>query len=574
MNIESRKYVMERANSILDWKFRLNEETRLTNTGTPDFKEGLVVYFSQVDDASFDRAMEKLNAANTKYVIKPKLPPPSNPEFYDGDSGKSFDVVKTAIKHLNQDELSPKDKQFYFNAISIAKTIRKNFRGPVQADRGATYSKIRKQATMLIDAEYEIKTQPDKWCPADIYIYSSPDSIEKALSAKSINQGKNSLNALFQIKDKKMARGILGISLKEAQAQAGKATSFSGVLTRAKNYKEAPRLPDILDYIMFLFYNVRTAKEIGGFRKTKEPDLHLANRIESIKYLVKGYNAANRLDKLGMRGGSVKKIMAEIEAVLKKEVGSSILNASTSSLGYDSKKIKLALIDKFTQKHGADLTAVKVKGHVLDNSRELIRLMNLIAKNITDEATSEYKKQKAKFTKVLKDQGFSKPQATTTSTNVSQIGQEIEGIETFLKKARCYSTAEWLLGGLNAAKLEVPPVYKTIIEQKNAFVAITAYAIGMAGVSPTFFKYVGNNTGGDAHVEPFWGNGFLNLEGKESGVQIVDNPDSKGFSVIFFASVTLENVPGSDVVSRYQVTLDFRYSGDQVNIEVQQLKGR
>jgi type IV secretory pathway component VirB8 len=95
----------------------------------------------------------------------------------------------------------------------------------------------------------------------------------------------------------------------------------------------------------------------------------------------------------------------------------------------------------------------------------------------------------------------------------------------------------------------------------------------MAGVSPTFFKYVGNKSGGSPTVEPFWGNGFLNLEGKESEVKIVDNPSNKGFSVVFNTNVTLEDAPGSEIVGKYRVTLDFRYAGDQINIEVQDLMG-
>jgi hypothetical protein len=129
------------------------------------------------------------------------------------------------------------------------------------------------------------------------------------------------------------------------------------------------------------------------------------------------------------------------------------------------------------------------------------------------------------------------------------------------------------MSGLNTEDLSLPPAYKTIMKQKNAFVALTAFAIGMAGVSPTFFKYVGNKSGGSPTVEPFWGNGFLNLEGKESEVKIVDNPSNKGFSVVFNTNVTLEDAPGSEIVGKYRVTLDFRYAGDQINIEVQDLMG-
>ena len=100
---------------------------------------------------------------------------------------------------------------------------------------------------------------------------------------------------------------------------------------------------------------------------------------------------------------------------------------------------------------------------------------------------------------------------------------------------------------------------------------MTAYAIGLAGISPTFFKMVGNAKGGEAHVETFYGSGFLNLDEKEK-VVIGDTPGKKGFLVEFITSVRLEDTKSAKPIIKYKVSLDFRFSGEQINIEVSKLK--
>ena len=131
--------------------------------------------------------------------------------------------------------------------------------------------------------------------------------------------------------------------------------------------------------------------------------------------------------------------------------------------------------------------------------------------------------------------------------------------------------ASWVLDGINSKKLNIPDVYQTIINEKNAFVAMTAYAIGMAGISPTFFKMIGSSKGGTAHLETFHGSGFLNLDEKQK-IVIGDSPGRKGFFVEFITTVKLDEKKGSKPVSKYKVSLDFRYAGEAINIEVSELK--
>jgi hypothetical protein len=143
--------------------------------------------------------------------------------------------------------------------------------------------------------------------------------------------------------------------------------------------------------------------------------------------------------------------------------------------------------------------------------------------------------------------------------------------EALYKKASCYLVADYLMSVINAEDLSIPEAYKSIVKEKNAFVALTAYAIGMGGISPTFFKLIGKENGSDATLETFYGDGILSLD-EDAGTQIVDTAEYKGFYVIFTTKVLL-NVDGkSETKEKYQVTLDFRYAGDQLNIEVSELK--
>ena len=82
---------------------------------------------------------------------------------------------------------------------------------------------------------------------------------------------------------------------------------------------------------------------------------------------------------------------------------------------------------------------------------------------------------------------------------------------------------------------------------------------------------VGNSKGGAAHVETFYGSGFLNLDEKEK-VIIGDTPARKGFFVEFITTVKTSPKKSSKIVRKYKVSLDFRYSGEQINIEVSELK--
>lgn len=511
----------------------IDESTTLRETNTPEFKEGLVVYFSALPSNKLKLVEEKLSKPEDKQK-KISLSEPDSDKLY---GAKSYGLVIDAVKHLSNDIVKTSEKSFYYNALSVAKKLQEIFKGPLEADRGDyTYSKLRNKAVQLIKDGYQMALTADKWCPADIYIYNDGGSPAKMLNAESLNIGDDSFNAYFQPDIKNIKDGLIGISLKEEKAQAGKATSFFKTLERKENYPEAPKLSGNSKYVLSIAYNFDQAVKSYGKDSQK-----------AIGYIATAHASAEILSEKLKDADVVKNDLLNI---LKTTFGASDLKSIKNARGrYDKDTTRELFVKK-------NLKSFVIPSSVQTN---IDKLFNSVRKKIETEYTNARKQ----FLNVLTKSNMEVPVQTPDLKSM--------GMETVLKKTSCYMVASWVLDGINSKKLNIPPVYQSIIKEKNAFVAMTAYAIGMAGISPTFFKMVGSSKGGTAHVETFYGSGFLNLDEKQS-VIIGDNPGRKGFFVEFITAVKLEEKKGSKPVSRYKVSLDFRYAGEAINIEVSELK--
>ena len=511
----------------------IDESTTLRETNTPEFKEGLVVYFSALPSNKLKLVEEKLSKPEDKQK-KISLSEPDSDKLY---GAKSYGLVIDAVKHLSNDIVKTSEKSFYYNALSVAKKLQEIFKGPLEADRGDyTYSKLRNKAVQLIKDGYQMALTADKWCPADIYIYNDGGSPAKMLNAESLNIGDDSFNAYFQPDIKNIKDGLIGISMKEEKAQAGKATSFFKTLERKENYPEAPKLSGNSKYVLSIAYNFDQAVKSYGKDSQK-----------AIGYIATAHASAEILSEKLKDADVVKNDLLKI---LKTTFGASDLKSIKNARGrYDKDDTRELFVKK-------NLKSFVIPSSVQTN---IDKLFNSVRKKIETEYTNARKQ----FLDVLTKSNMEVPVQTPDLKSM--------GMETVLKKTSCYMVASWVLDGINSKKLNIPPVYQSIIKEKNAFVAMTAYAIGMAGISPTFFKMVGSSKGGTAHVETFYGSGFLNLDEKQN-VIIGDSPGRKGFFVEFITAVKLEEKKGSKPVSRYKVSLDFRYAGEAINIEVSELK--
>jgi hypothetical protein len=501
----------------------------LQGTNTPDFKEGLVVYFTSQTPQTLEAIEKKLQTGTGQIKLSINI----NEQYY---GNKSANLVKSAITHLSTSDISKKDIAFYYNALSIAKTIQDLYKRPMQADRGILFESIRKKAVELVNnlgADVSLSAA-DKWCPADIYIYNDKEAAEKALAAQYLNIDDESLNAQFQTKYKQTQDKILGISLKEQKAQAGKASSFRGVLKKEINYPDMPVQKD-MKVLLEIAYN------LGQSLTSKD------------KKLAIGYFAAAHtlLDKARIENApSTELLKAELGQILTDTLGQDNLGAAYNKKGSFDKDRTRKL---FTQ---LGLTDIKVSS----NYQSTVKQFNT---EIKGQCVDTYNKARIDFIKTLQSLEYEVP---AESPDISKMSPE-----TLLKKANCYNTAEYLLSGLNSDSLKIPQGYQSIADQKNIFVALTAYAIGMAGISPTFVKVVGNSKGAPASIDTFYGSGFLNLDDGTS-VKITDTTEYKGFYVTFTTKVTLEAGEKAEIMKKYSVTLDFRYAGEQLNIEVSDLK--
>jgi hypothetical protein len=501
----------------------------IEGANTPELKEGLAIYFATQPAKILDMAAAK--AADAKNTSVLTLNSDIDVSYY---GTKSAVLVAKAIEYLNTNSITANNSRLYLNSISIARKIQDSF-GQVKQesiDRGNLYTSIRKHAVNLV-SEMGIAADEDKWCPADIYIYNDSVSANQALQSDTLNADKNSLNAMFGSEFNQKS-GIVGISLKEEKAQAGKATSFRQILTREENYPDAMKLSDIQKSTLELLYNLNILK-VNNAKNT--PKIKVGYLAEALRIIT--------TKKILGTENLVKFLVSSLKTTFKNDI-----KAAYGPRGGFNKDA--------ARKSFEDLGLTEL---ILD--KRLITAIDSFSEFVKSDALTAYKSSRKAFVNTLTRLNFKVP---AKSSDINKLDSE-----TLYKKASCYLVAEYLLSGLNAEKLRIPKAYKTIIVQKNAFVAMTAYAVGMGGISPTFFKLVGSTSGTNAHLEPFYGDGFLNV-GENSTTDIVDTNEYKGFYVTFVADVILGAGKSAKKKGAYSVTLDFRYAGDQLNIEVSDLK--
>jgi hypothetical protein len=530
--LENDRIILESIGKLLR-SSKLNEETTLEGTNTPEFKEGLVVYLSNLNGKLIEQISNKLKNTNKKTIINLPQPEDTDVKYY---GSKSLNLIKKAIEHLSKDQIVDQNEvRLYNNGLSTARAIQNIYGKPVQADRGETFNKIRSYAVDLVKKQIEeFPGRPDKWCPADIYIYNDSDSVSKALSAEFLNIGDDSLNAQFQPDIQSTSKGILGISLKEEKAQAGAAGSFDKTLNRSDNYPESEKIENYS--ILSVAYHY-------------EKSIQNQDKPSGISEISIAHASAKNLEARKIPGSE--KVISELEKTLELTLGTeSLPSASTSGGKYSKDKVQSIFLDKKIQK--------------VKYSPELESAIQKLYDSSMEKILDEYTKMRDQFHADLKSAGFNPPS--------EKLDPKTMGVKRTLGKAGCYKTASYLVGGLNIAGLKIPKEFKTIIQQKNAFVALAAYAIGMAGISPTFFKMVGSSAqDGVAKVETFYGDGFLNLD-DDSKVLIEDLETRSGFRVTFVAKITLKNNKKSKTIKKYSVDIKFQSGGDFIKVEVAELK--
>jgi len=508
----------------------------INNTGT---KEGLVMYFATQQDKMLDQAVDKI-INNTAVQLKFDISGITS-ERYDGvPKGSAGTITNIQLLNKGTGTFKDQDKQHYLNAISSAKYIQKSVGviNPELIDRGTTFTTIRNQSKIITD-EMKVGLDVDKWCPGDIYIYSAPPDEKVIQAMTTLNVGKDSLNALFMDNFTAPKKGkILAISLKEAVARGGKATSFRKALEKVKNYPtvtdiapELGRLKDAVTQINAFKSKLKKPEEIlSSYGELSDAEKSLSTLAKSKKY----QESASAL--LIVISKTLKKALgAEYQPGLGKDKVKKISKAST--LNNKSISILTTAVDLFLN----EVYAVVYKAY--KDSRDMF---------IDSLNTSIYE--------------ISKSSPIEKAKGTADLGSKVE---ILLKKANCYIVAADLINNLST-KLKIPKAFTSLANQKNPFIALAAFAMSQTGLSPSFYKLVGSDDIkklGLAHVEPFPSDGILNLPPKTL-IKIIDTVKSKGIN----ASFVVSQYQNKKKLHEYTVDLGFLYSGTSFKIEINEIK--
>lgn len=522
----------------LESPFVLQEAPTVTSgmlsSNPTDLKEAMVCLFA-------DALLMEPNIFNVfKQGIQPKLVDTERKSF--AKTVKMY-LAQTANKYgpnygiqgykympdfVEQTMLDPKgrksDLMVVNNGFSAADGIVQYFGGklkPGMVNRAAIFEAIRKRAVELINQDYNIKGYyPDNWCPGDIYFFLSNKGFD-AVKAKSLNVGKNSLNSYFYGSGNKQG-SIVAVSLKMQLAQAGKGTTFiknvvvDGVsagdkLGKDKDTQQIIKFRDVKRVLDKYYFNSKEwATDPKVLAKIKSAMSFLAKATNDPNIPIKASQTKELVSYLKTNKTQIEKIVTQINSKFSKTVNT----ASKFQEAYNRfvKNLKAMRIDK-------------VEG----NSRDFVKQIEL--KN--------------------KQDGGGK-----LDTN------KIQALMT--QKSATYDLASTLIEKWTEKTKKISPAFAAHLEQvKNPFIAITMFAIAQHGLNPDFYKAVGRNNGSTGAVSEFPSNSVVDEKKSIQQLKIVDSPGQAGFYVEYLLRINNHT---------YQTTLTFRFSKDQIRIEVEELK--
>lgn len=411
------------------------------------------------------------------------------------------------------------------NGVAAAEAVLKAFNAiqPGMVRRDNLFEAIRSHAVSLIESNYGLKGYyPDNWCPGDIYIIQNESEAKKALTSTTLNIGKDSLNNYFYGSNNSSAP-IIAISLKMQMAQAGKATTFiknvvvDGVtpadkLGKDKSNQNIIKFRDIQRRLEKYYLKSDLWKtDTKIFGKVRQAITQLA-KIGKIGNLPVKLNQTSELETFLNEPNSKSFIEKQIEDV-NKQIGQSTNVATAFQQAYTRfvKGLKSMNIEKV----GGD-------------SREFLKAIE--------------------------------------SQNAKLHGGEVNQpkLQAILsQKAATYDLASNLIEKWTEKTKKVSPAFADYLAKvKNPFIAITMFAIAQHGLNPSFYKAIGRNDGGTGTISEFPSNSVVDETKSVQKLEVVDSPGQAGFYISYL--LTINN-------HTYKTRLVFRFSKDQIRVEVEEL---
>jgi len=527
------------------------EELRQLNESATDDKENTVCAVIDILNLYADSGVEEL-LVNHFNLIKDKKHVPTSKGY------KEFKANKSALRALNLEALSSSPHNFYSNNVTnvlnllglgkseaidpkvslnsvstglmIFNSVAK--KKPINVFRDAEFNNIRSKAVEIYKAETNQELKPDNWCPGDIYV-SFGDPTAAALKADSIvleTKGKLPLNKFFS--NKPSAKAFTAISLKQQDAQAGKATTFSKNVFQT-NLRLDSKPTDYLE-------GKNTNKQQLNLLKTiKRYEAYVAKasvseqRQPATKILEKGLEVLRYAGTIDSREKARRK--KELSPYFKGTV-KDFVPKGKAALDFIKQTNSVAKASK--QSAGDNIQDLEKKFiQARKNFLGALRASNVDIKTVTKSETL-----------------FSEMQTKLKQDAPTYIVQKTATYDFFTNIFNDWS---------NKTKGSLKPHFQTLSKVANPFVAITMFAIAEAGISPPFLKAIGSERSAEgAHIDSFDHDYVISNTTSAKEVAIADSPTAAGFDAKFTMDFKTK---------KYSIKLSFRFSGTEIRVEVQEL---
>lgn len=519
----------------------LNEQTPLVtlssiSTNATDTKEAMAMVFYDCirTNKNFVKLYTRLQKEPTDPDIKELKQTLAGSKSLGSDYGTSVNLdnlhkfIVQVLKSKNRNKLD-KDYKVLNNGFSAANVISSDSRiktyigNKNYATRGDSFTKIRTKAVSLFkDIKVDLSF-PDNWCPGDFYLMKSqidPSAIPNVIELNSNFAGPSYPKG-----------GIVAISLKMQDAQAGKGTTF---LTTVLSVPELDK-----------------KKTIPTNQASKDGLKYLSAKRVIYKYAIN--NAAIAEDKIRAKLGITFKLVNDL---IKNKT-----NIPTIAKYFEISPEKLEKQNSFIIKN------YKKMGKEATNVFPTIDKKVLSSKQ-TDAYSDGFREAYVSFTKYIEQMGI-QIKSTGVDDFINKIKQgrgskKESGVQNILiKKAECYTRAIELIKKWSDKNKEIAKPFKKLGTIDNPLLAITMFAIAQHGANPDFFKVHGSDTGLLGTLEVFPAKSKVDKTTIIQSLTIKDSENAAGFDASY--NMKLNNV-------KYKTTLSFRFSDSSFRVEVQELE--
>lgn len=448
------------------------------------------------------------------------------------------------------------------NSLAAARTL-KTLPGANNAIiiRDKRFEAIRDHATTLAKALNITQLKPDNWCPGDVYLVQNEAIIDNALRTVSLNATINGVKSLNSYFNRSLSPdSILAVSLKEQNAQAGKATEFlSKVFSTEYDAKLDAKTMNAVN---------TDAKSIG--KETSAIERYQSYSPTFPNYISKAGAKRQKNYKSALLKGDETALDASVNIILK-AAGMSPIKfkdlvpyQSPSNVNSKGKKRDAAELKSATEFAGdkfySDNRAIFDK---LDKATNIIK-QNHSKEDTQTNLQTTFIATRNKFIRHLKEYGVQ-----VKSSDSKKFYQEImkgdAATNVLAKKIGVYDLAIKILDKWVTKEMS-NPAYSKLTKLTNPFAALTAFAVAESGINPGFWKVIGSDRGniGEKHwFDPKAKIAVIN--DKTSALVLIDSPTAADFKLEYVTSIGKHD---------YDTKLTFRYSKDQIRIEIEKLTSR